>query len=268
MHRATPLNTSFRAYSSGGARTLIDKADDGQLMQEMGGNMMKGETRSEVGSPQNYGFTSVVADATKGENGEITGSAEGFMSFMGGNRSFPVCAIMDDRRHRLHSLEKGDSAMYRGKDDRQQFHMTGGGNFMSCRDDRVQRIALVPKPQDDQQQQKPSPQQQADGGGSGGGQKQQQQQQATGQKAALDDNKKSQVYMEQTGSVQTQRHGPAHSAQRPSDSSTYMTDRKKSTQATDEHVHLRINDMRIFVDRMGCWSEIPMLVKKDSYCKE
>jgi hypothetical protein len=29
-------------------------------MQEMGGNMMAGENRSKVESPQNYGFTSVV----------------------------------------------------------------------------------------------------------------------------------------------------------------------------------------------------------------
>src|SRR6516225_7012139 len=101
MHRATPIQASFRGYRSGGARTVIDKADDSKLMQEMGGNFMKGETRQKVESPQNYGFTSVVMDADKGQDGQISGSAEGFISFMGGNRSFPVCTVMDDRRRLL-----------------------------------------------------------------------------------------------------------------------------------------------------------------------
>ena len=69
-------------------------------MQAMNGSGMKGEafSGSKDGkfkgpeSPQNYGFTSVVADAKKGKDGQIEQSAEGFMSFMGGNRSFPVCS--------------------------------------------------------------------------------------------------------------------------------------------------------------------------------
>ena len=67
MHRATPLNTSIRAYTAGGSRSVVDKVDDEKLMQEMGGNFMANETRSEVESPQNYGFTSVVFDAEKGQ---------------------------------------------------------------------------------------------------------------------------------------------------------------------------------------------------------
>jgi hypothetical protein len=112
MHRATPLNTSFRAYSSGGARTMISGADDGKMMQEMAGNFMKGETRDKVESPQNYGFSSVVRAATKDAQGMIKEAAEGFVSFMGGNRSFPVCAIMDDRRHRPMGLKEGENAQY------------------------------------------------------------------------------------------------------------------------------------------------------------
>src|SRR3974377_140662 len=108
MHRATPVMTSFRAAVSGGARTVIDQVDDSKLMQEMGGNFMKGETRRKVESPQNYGFTSVVMDADMGQDGSVSGSAEGFISFLGGNRSLPVCGVMDDRRHRLKDLQKGD----------------------------------------------------------------------------------------------------------------------------------------------------------------
>lgn len=112
MHRATPANTSFRSYSAGGARSVVDKADDSKMMQEMGGNFMKGETRDKVESPQNYGFTSVVRPATKGKDGQITESAEAFISFMGGNRSFPVAGVMDDRRYRPMGLKPGENAQY------------------------------------------------------------------------------------------------------------------------------------------------------------
>src|SRR5215831_19799402 len=135
MHRATPLQTSFRAYTGGGARATIDKIDDSTLMQSMGGNFMHSETRQGVESPQNYGFTSVVMDGdskstqTGGEGqgagggggeGQQGGTAEGFMMFGGSNRSFPVCLVMDDRRHRLNGLDKGDVAMFRTKQDKQQ----------------------------------------------------------------------------------------------------------------------------------------------------
>jgi Bacteriophage Mu Gp45 spike protein len=153
MHRATPVNSSFRAYTSGGARTCINQADDSKLMQEMAGNFMKAETRSKIESPQNYGFTSVVMDADKDSNGQMTGSAEGFITFPGGNRSFAVCGVMDDRRHRLKGLEKGDVAMFRTKDDQQQFHMTQDGGYWSGPDSKTLRMQLVPQQQQQQGQQ-------------------------------------------------------------------------------------------------------------------
>ena len=112
MHRATPLNSSFRGYSSGGARSVVDKVDDDKMMQEMNGNFMKGETRDRVESPQNYGFTSVVLPAKKGKDGQIEESAEAFIGFQGGNRSFPVAYVMDDRRHRPYGLKPGENAQY------------------------------------------------------------------------------------------------------------------------------------------------------------
>lgn len=112
MHRQTPLTAGFVGYTSGGARTLIDSINDGTMMQEMKGTMMFGEARDRVESPQNYGFSSVVLPATKGKDGRITDSAEGFMSFIGGNRSFAICSIMDDRRHRPYGLKPGENAQY------------------------------------------------------------------------------------------------------------------------------------------------------------
>lgn len=273
--RASPFESSHRAYHSGGSRSVIEKADDSKLMQEHSGNFMKGESRKGVESPQNYGFTSVVHEADKDKDGNIEMGAESFVSFQGGNRSFPVYGNTDDRRHRLHGLKEGDSAMFRGKDDRQQFHLSGDGNYMTARSDRKQRIALVPPPQDDKKQQggggSPQVSALAGNGGSGaasGGGKDGGKKKPTGQKDALDDNKKSDIYFDQSGSVQDLGHGASHAAQRPSDSSTFYTDRTKSTQATDSHVHIRLKDMRIFVDESGCWSEVPILVKKDVHCKE
>lgn len=111
MHRQTPLTAAFVGYTSGGARALIDTIDDGKMMQQMKGSMM-GESREKVESPQNYGFSSVVRPATKGKDGQIEDSAEGFMSYFGGNRSSNFCAVMDDRRYRPMGMKPGENSQY------------------------------------------------------------------------------------------------------------------------------------------------------------
>jgi phage gp45-like len=148
MHRNSPYDTSFRGYASGGARTCIDKIDDSTLMQETNdaaGN--RGETWPKAEAPQNYGFTSVVADATKSAAGAIQQCAEGFMSFIGGNRNFPVAGMMDDRRHRLKNLAKdaakGATAMFGLKEWGQQFLNTEDGNFLTGNTQKKNRFALV-----------------------------------------------------------------------------------------------------------------------------
>jgi phage gp45-like len=161
MHRSTPLNSALRGYTSGGARGVVDQVDDTKLLQEMGGNFMVNETRDKVEAPQNYGFTSVVFNAEKDGMGKIKSSAEHFTSFMGGSRSFPV-AIMDDRRHRLYKLQQGDTAMFRGRGDFQQFHMTQNGGFWTAPQDKTVRMQLLQK---DSQ----SNSTMQSGGGSGGG---------------------------------------------------------------------------------------------------
>lgn len=169
MHRVTPLGSAFRAYTSGGARSTVSSIDDKKLMQEMGGGMMKGESRSKIEAPHSYGFTSVPHDPDKDKDGKETGGPETFVSYMGGNRSFPVAGPIDDRRHRLKGLEKGDVALFRGKDDGQQFHMNGIGGFWSANNDKKVRMQLVQKK--DQQQQSGGgggPQTMAAGGGGGG----------------------------------------------------------------------------------------------------
>jgi hypothetical protein len=143
MHRATPLNSSFRAYVAGGARATIPEVDDSKYMQESKGNFMSNEARSAIEAPQNYGFTSVAADATKDAQGKILQCAETFMQFMGGNRSFPTMGNMDDRRHRLWGLEKGDTAMFRQATDFLQTHFNKDGLFHTGPRDKTVRMQLI-----------------------------------------------------------------------------------------------------------------------------
>src|SRR5262245_17000694 len=111
MHRATPVNSSFRAYVAGGARCLVEVTDDKKEMQECTAWFMKTEQRVEIECPQNYGFTSRVIDAEK--DGElIEKCSEGFVQYMGGNRSFPVIEVMDDRRYRLRNYITDEVSMY------------------------------------------------------------------------------------------------------------------------------------------------------------
>jgi phage gp45-like len=203
MHRATPVMTSFRSYVSGGARSVINQVDDSKLMQEMAGNFMKGETRGGVESPQNYGFTSVVMDADKGQDGSISGSAEGFITFCGGNRSFPVCSVMDDRRHRLKGLQKGDVAMFRTKDDGLQMHMNTDGGFFTGPNDKNVRMQLVQKPQQQQQQQQPQQRDGTAGSGTGSSSSSQQGNKPTGQKPVYKNGQDTDffIHLDQTGAT-------------------------------------------------------------------
>jgi Gp45 protein len=132
MHRATPANSSFRAYSAGGARSLISAIDDLKGVQQIAGSFMKGEARKGIEHVQQYGFTSLPFDPDPEKDGKPGLGPETFMSFVGGNRSFPSAGPIDDRRHRMKGLEKGDVALFGGKDTGQQFHMNGIGTFMSA----------------------------------------------------------------------------------------------------------------------------------------
>jgi phage gp45-like len=123
----------------------VPEVDDMQLMQESKGNFMANEAREKIEAPQNYGFTSVVRDAVKGADGKIQQSAETFVQFMGGNRSFPVFGNMDDRRFRLKELQKGDTAMFDYL--QHQLHMNADGIFVTGRTDKKLKIQLVDPPQ-------------------------------------------------------------------------------------------------------------------------
>jgi len=222
MQRNTTYTASFRAYSAGGARSVISEVDDDKLMQETSGNFMKSETREKIEAPQNYGFTSVCTDGDKDQEGNLSAGPEAFISFMGGSRSFPVCTVMDDRRHRLKKLEKGDVSMFRQKDDQQQLHLTKKGGYWSAPDDKTVRMQLVEKKQQQQNQQGSDSGGSTNGSGQSGGQGQQQAaQKPTGQEAVYKDGDKSYRYVDVT---------------------------KTHTKASGENVHLKLSDQKTYVD--------------------
>jgi phage gp45-like len=279
MHRMTPANSAYRAFTSGGARSVVDKADDTKLMQEMGGNMMASESRSKIESPQNYGFSSVVAKATKGQDGKMQG-AETFVQFMGGNRSFPVAGNMDDRRHRLKELEEGDTAMFGQREWGQQFHVNKKGMFMSGsfaeveqdqggggggggsggsgqQETRKIKLQLVENNQDEQQSQ----QQQANGSGGGGSGSGQQQSKAKGQKKLYD--KESTRSVEIAKDKITAHHGDCKVIVEDKKILCQWKDDTVSMRVDEKHVHIRYKGMRIWVDETGCYSTKAMEVKED-----
>lgn len=284
--RTSVRDASRRAQTSMSRATLRELNTKPYWSEGKQIDVMASETHSDVEWVQNYGGVSVPVKQDKDENqqqqkqqqqasasngpggagGNSNGvqgqqpkgdSAEAIVGYMNGSRSHPVILAIGDRRHQLLELEEGDVAQHRLKDDRQQVLLHKDGTYISTRDDKVLRAALVPKEQKDQPT--PGQAQQAQA---------QQQKKTHGQKSARDDNVKSEVYIEQKGDVTTVRHSTSYSAQRASDSSTYYQDRKRSTQVTAQHSHLRTNEFRIFTDDEGCWSEVPILVKKDKHCKD
>jgi len=166
VHRATAGNSSFRGYSAGGTRSAISGADDTTQMQEFAGNFMSGEARKAMETIQNFGHTSVVLDAIKDKLGKMVGSAETMISFMGGNRSFPVGGSTDDRRHRLNGLEKGESGLFGTQGMKQQLHVSTDGMFSSVPQDKTMRMALLDEDSEKDGDSQSFQQQQSSGGGS------------------------------------------------------------------------------------------------------
>lgn len=290
--RTSTRDAAQRAQSNA-ARATVREMNSKTLWNEGKKiDVMAGETATDVEFVENYGSTMVPAkqdpddeeqqqgqqqasngggDAGPGGKGGGAAeldkqpkgdSAEAIVLYVDGSRSHPVMISVGDRRHRLVELEEGDVANHRLKDDRQQVLLSKDGTYISTRDDKIMRVALVPKETKDQQQQG----QQTRGGGQAA---QGKKEKSYGQKSAKDDNKKSTVVIEQNGKENFLQHGQFHASTRGgSDSSTYHQDRKHSAQATDSHVHVRFEDNRIWVDVDGHWSESPIMQKKDRHCKD
>jgi phage gp45-like len=293
MHRATPANSSFRSYVAGGGRAAVLEVDDSKLMQEHKANYLYDEQAENIESPHQYGFTSVCMDADADQQGNITACAQTIVTFVGGNRTLGVAGPMEDRRHRLKDLNKGDVAMFRTKDDRQQLHMVKSddytGTYLSTRDDMTWRFALVPKPQQQQQQQ----QQQQSGANASStptSAAQQQQQQQYGQQNCLEDNKKSVMCFEETKDHHLLQHNKNTLEQKDdqqhfdhdqghliikTDSITgYLepngnilfyinNDPTKSVLVAPDHVHILYKKFAFWVNKGGCFCSVRPVIAQD-----
>jgi len=239
MHFVTPLNTSFRAFTGGGTRGVVHKVDDTKLLQEMKANFMVNETREAIEAPQNYGFTSVVFDAEQDQQGKVQASAEHFTSFLGGNRTVPV-SIMDDRRHRLYKLDQGDTAMFRGRGDKQQFHLTKDGGFWTAPKDKTVRMQLLTEDSES------NATQQQGGGGSGGAG-------AGGGAAASTLDAAGGSGGQQSGGGQQQQSKKGQEAKyKDGKKSPYFVDvTKDSTRASGKEVHIMLDDGKVYAHIVG-----------------
>jgi len=286
MHRSNPYDIAFRGYSSGGARTLIDTIADEHLMQEtVNPTGMKGESWPSSEAPQNYGFTSVVADARKSGNpGIIQQAAEGFMSFIGGNRSFPVAGVMDDRRHRLLNLAKdaakGATALFGLKEWGQQFLNTDTGMFMTGNTEKKMRFQLVENKNGQTQQQQPGQKlarsfrsksgvefdietfeitaRAGDGGGQTNSDGTQGQSKPTGQKTLHKED--SSTYVDMTKDAVHTLRGNGNVNVTDNQVTTHYKDIDKSTLCDSSHTHIHHSGANIWVDG-GCWSSKPIKIK-------
>ena len=287
--RTSTRDASRRAQTSMSRATLRELNSKTLWSEAKQIDVMASETATDVEYAESYGTTSVPAKQDKdddqqkqqpkqqqaGGDGGPGGSggtpseegeqpkgdaAEAIVAYLNGSRSHPVILAIGDRRHRLKELEEGDVAQYRLKDDRQQFLLHKDGTYLSTRDDKVFRAALVPKEQKDQQQ----------AAGSQQAKSQQKEQKTYGQKSARDDNKKSEIAIEQNGQQTYSQHGQQYATQKGGSDSTIHTQKSKtkSAQSTDKHTHIRFNEHRIFNDDEGNWCTSPLLVKKDQHCKE
>jgi phage gp45-like len=288
MHRATPFNTSLRSYTAGGARSVVESVDDSKLMQEAKGNFAKGETRDSIESPQNYGFSSVCADGEKDKQGNLTMGPETFVSFPGGNRSFPAYGAMDDRRHRLKDLgkdaAKGATSMFGLKEWGQQFLNTDTGMFMTGNTEKKMRFQLVENQNGKKQQQQPnsriSPQgwlepvtfrsrsgvefeievtPYADGasGGSGSGQGQQAEgSKPTGQKTLHKE--ESSTFVDMTKEQVHTKRGNGNVRAEDSKTMTFHGSENMSTKCDQTHVHIQGGGDKIWVVPGACLATKPI----------
>lgn len=87
-------------------RGIVKAVDDSAPLQRLQVSLLNGEIRDELTRCQNYGFTSVPQP-----------DAESVVLFSGGDRGNGVVIAVDDKRHRIRGLAKGEVAIYTDEGD-------------------------------------------------------------------------------------------------------------------------------------------------------
>jgi len=276
MHRQNPLQQAFVGYTSGGARALVEGVTDTKMMQEMKGSFMMGEAREKIESPQNYGFSSVVLAATKDAKGMIEQCAEAYISFLGGSRSFPVAAIMEDRRFRPMGLKPGENAQY---DDIGQMTLMRRGFLAMLSHDgedgqgkKAERYVSV-RHVEKKREKRPTPKQLAE-----------RERWSPEQLAAQEetDRKERENHKHEGETVNTEVRASKSKVEFRTGNNVvghYNAggkewqlnsggDQNKSVKVDGNHAHIKIGDNSIWVDSSGCWSSKPIELKADPTSRE
>lgn len=217
-------------------------------------------------------------------------SAECIMLNVGSNEDHPVCIATMDRRVEPYDMEEGDGAFYDPAGSGQMaLHKETGFFILSCNEPDIRE--------------KEEQQQQQGGGGSqqqGGSQQEQkkprvvsirhvvkpkqdrkpkQKKQSSGASALSADATQEEKYKHEGQSVNTEmRVSENHIEFFAGDEKIAYYDRgskrwnlhtpgdkKKSVMAHSDHSHIRHKDFRIWVDKDGCWSTVPIQIKQDEH---
>jgi hypothetical protein len=213
---------------------------------------------------------------------------------MGGNRSFPVAGVMDDRRYRPMGMKPGENSQYDdlgqmtlmrrtglylltldGPDDSQQDSGGAGGAQGKAGDSgggggkNVERMASL-RHVEKQKQERQKPQGTPDASG-----KVLSAEAWAEQTAAI--KKKNENYKHEGDSVNTEvrctkgriefRVGDTVAGSYDKGSKTWLLtaggNAKRSLKIDDRHVHIKFDDNTIWVDKAGCWSSKAIELKDD-----
>jgi hypothetical protein len=204
-------------------------------------------------------------------------SAIGLTSYANGSRSDPSVQNLQDPRHQLmleneegskqdHGGREGDVALYHQADKNIQLQFAGGdeksglkpGAYLST-DAKKNKIRLQLVQVDDDSQQSSQPTTRGGGSQQSGGQKKK----AEGQRPLLKKESSTFIDIDGGGNTITIKHGATVVILTGSKVVGYYQDEKKSFLVDKDHTHIRCKDFRIWVDEMGCWATVPILVKQD-----
>jgi phage gp45-like len=122
MKFGTSRESSDR-IGSGITRTVLNQADDTQLLQELSFNGFPGESQQTIEHAHPYGFSSYPKQPSM--VGGVMRYAVAFVSFLRGNRSHGVAFQVGDRRFRLYKMKEGEVALH--DDQGQWIHLKRSG---------------------------------------------------------------------------------------------------------------------------------------------
>jgi hypothetical protein len=293
MKRDSISGASYKAQMGSTSRATIRKVDHSTVIPSADMDVTHGETSKGVPIVQPYGFSYWPKEQSEeqqggGSSGASGGgggggqkkqpegkSAMGLTHYANGTRSDPSAQNLQDPRHHLMLEDEkdpktgkskgeekggkaGDVAFYRTAEPEkvQQLHLTDEGpRFSSVQNQKFQLVEA-------EQSSNPSQQQQASpigGSSSGGGT----QKNPDGQRPLF--KKSSSKYLDLAPGIHTLKHGDTIITLDGKKVLAMYKDKEISMQVDKEHVHIRYKDNRIFTDKEGCWSTLPMGVKPDTY---